>query len=49
MWAYQELSYKQIAAVMGLSIGTVKAHLAQARRQLETLVANAADEPRGDS
>ncbi|MDH3402901.1 MAG: RNA polymerase sigma factor [Acidobacteriota bacterium] len=49
LWAYRELSYEQIAVVMRLSIGTVKAHLAQARRQLETLVADAAGEARGGS
>ena len=48
LWARQELSYEQIAKVMRLSLGTVKAHLAQARAQLEELVrseeAAAADE-----
>ena len=37
LWAYHGLKYEQIAAVLGLSLGTVKAHLAQARKQLETL------------
>lgn len=35
LWAYHELSYEQIATVMQLSLGTIKAHLSQARRQLE--------------
>lgn len=34
LWAHHELTYDQIATVMRLSIGTVKAHLAQARQQL---------------
>lgn len=34
LWAYYELTYEQIAVVMRLALGTVKAHLAQARRQL---------------
>ena len=38
LWAYHELTYKQIAVVMRLSLGTVKAHLAQARQQLGDLV-----------
>lgn len=38
LWAYQGLTYEQIAAAMRLSLGTVKAHLAQAREQLGTLV-----------
>jgi RNA polymerase sigma-70 factor (ECF subfamily) len=38
LWAYHELTYEQIAVALQLSIGTVKAHLAQARKQLETLV-----------
>lgn len=38
LWAYRELTYEQIARVMRLSLGTVKAHLAQARKQLEGLV-----------
>lgn len=49
LWAYRELSYDQIAGVMQLSIGTVKAHLAQARRQLETLAAEVPSVPKGDS
>lgn len=48
LWAVQELSYEQIAVVMRLSIGTVKAHLAQARRQLESLVAEATHDSGGD-
>nr|XP_061811983.1 ECF RNA polymerase sigma-E factor-like [Nerophis lumbriciformis] len=35
---YHELTYEQIAGVMRLSVGTVKAHLAQARKQLEMLI-----------
>lgn len=38
LWAYHELTYEQIAVVMRLSIGTIKAHLAQAREQLARLV-----------
>jgi len=38
LWAYQGLTYEQVAAAMRLSLGTVKAHLAQAREQLGTLV-----------
>jgi RNA polymerase sigma-70 factor (ECF subfamily) len=38
LWAYHELTYEQIAVVMRLSIGTVKAHLAQARQQLGRLI-----------
>jgi RNA polymerase sigma-70 factor (ECF subfamily) len=34
----RELSYEEIAKVMRLSIGTVKAHLAQAREQLRELL-----------
>lgn len=49
LWAYRELSYEQIAVVMQLSIGTVKAHLAQARSQLKTLASEAASEARGGS
>ncbi|MEM9557570.1 MAG: RNA polymerase sigma factor [Acidobacteriota bacterium] len=45
LWAYHELSYEQIATTLQLSIGTVKAHLSQARRQLAVLV----DEDRGES
>jgi RNA polymerase sigma-70 factor (ECF subfamily) len=40
LWAYHELTYEQIAVVMRLSIGTIKAHLAQARAQLGRLVAD---------
>ena len=40
LWAYAELSYEQIATVMRLSIGTVKAHLAQARQQVAQRVAS---------
>jgi len=38
LWAYHELTYEQIAVAMRLSIGTIKAHLAQAREQLGRLV-----------
>jgi RNA polymerase sigma-70 factor (ECF subfamily) len=38
LWAYHDLSYEEIARHMGLSLGTVKAHLAQAREQLLELV-----------
>jgi RNA polymerase sigma-70 factor (ECF subfamily) len=38
LWVYHELTYEQIAVTMRLAIGTVKAHLAQAREQLERLV-----------
>jgi len=38
LWAYHELTYEQIAVAMRLSIGTIKAHLAQAREQLTHLV-----------
>lgn len=39
LWAYHGLTYEQIAGVMRLAIGTVKAHLAQAREQLDRLAA----------
>jgi len=45
LWAYRELTYEQIATVMQLSLGTVKAHLAQARRQLESLVEETRSQP----
>ncbi len=35
---YHELTYVQIAKTLRLSVGTVKAHLAQARKQLEELM-----------
>jgi len=38
LWAYHGLTYEQIAVAMRLALGTVKAHLAQARQQLEDLV-----------
>jgi len=38
LWAYHELTYEQIAVAMRLSVGTIKAHLAQAREQLGRLV-----------
>lgn len=38
LWAYRGLTYEQIATTMRLSLGTVKAHLAQAREQLGALV-----------
>jgi len=37
LWAYHELTYEQIAVAMRLSVGTIKAHLAQAREQLGRL------------
>lgn len=40
LWAYHELTYEQIAVAMRLALGTVKAHLAQARQQLEELTEN---------
>jgi len=43
LWAYHELTYEQIAVVMRLSIGTVKAHLAQARQQLCRLLEGATE------
>ena len=36
---YQDLSYREIAAILGVSIDTVKAHLYQARQQLRTKLA----------
>lgn len=45
LWAYRRLTYEQIATVMRVSLGTVKAHLAQARKQLESLVEEAGNEP----
>lgn len=45
LWAYQELTYEQIATAMRLSLGTVKAHLAQARKQLESLVEESRSKP----
>lgn len=39
LWAYHDLTYEQIAVAMRLSTGTVKAHLAQARQQLERFAA----------
>ena len=38
LWAYQGLTFQQIATVLQLKIGTVKAHMAQARQQLIHLV-----------
>lgn len=43
LWAYHQLSYEQIATVMRLSVGTVKAHLNQARRQLARKIASSED------
>lgn len=37
LWAYHGLTYEQIARVMRLATGSVKAHLAQAREQLMSL------------
>lgn len=45
LWAYQGLTYEQIATALRLSLGTVKAHLAQARRQLESLVEESRSAP----
>lgn len=44
LWA-KGLTYEQIATAMRLSLGTVKAHLAQARKQLESLVQESRSEP----
>jgi RNA polymerase sigma-70 factor (ECF subfamily) len=49
LWAYRELTYEQIAVVMRLSLGTVKAHLAQARRQLETIAGETGSDSGGGS
>lgn len=50
LWAYHGLTYEQIAAVMKLAVGTVKAHLAQAREQLERLAAGRSEpEPRPET
>ena len=38
LWAYRGLTYEETAVALRLSLGTVKAHLAQARKQLESLV-----------
>jgi len=46
LWAYRELTYEQIAQAMRLSLGTVKAHLAQARKQLEGLVEDLMEDSR---
>jgi RNA polymerase sigma-70 factor (ECF subfamily) len=46
LWAYHGLTYEQIAVVMQLALGTVKAHLAQARQQLVRLVDTRAATPR---
>lgn len=35
LWAYHGLTYSQIAVAMHLSLGTVKAHLAQAKQKLQ--------------
>lgn len=45
LWAYHELTYEQIAVALRLAIGTVKAHLAQARRQLGELVEELVPDP----
>lgn len=37
LWAYHGLTYEQIARTLRLAIGTVKAHLAQAKQQLQEL------------
>lgn len=38
LWTYHDRTYQEIATAMRLSLGTVKAHMAQAREQLERLV-----------
>lgn len=38
LWARYDLTYAQIAAAMQLSVGTIKAHLAQAKEQLAELI-----------
>lgn len=43
LWAYHELTYQQIASTLQLSLGTVKAHLAQAREQLENKISKEGD------
>jgi RNA polymerase sigma-70 factor (ECF subfamily) len=45
LWAFQAQTYEQIATALQLSLGTVKAHLAQARKQLESLVEESRSEP----
>jgi RNA polymerase sigma-70 factor (ECF subfamily) len=45
LWAFQGQTYEQIATALRLSLGTVKAHLAQARKQLESLVEESRSEP----
>lgn len=44
LWTYQNRSYQEIAAALSLSLGTVKAHMAQAREQLQRLVEEARNE-----
>ncbi|MDA8019555.1 MAG: RNA polymerase sigma factor [Thermoanaerobaculia bacterium] len=39
LWAYHELTYQQIAVVLRISIGTVKAHMSQAKEQLGGILA----------
>lgn len=38
LWTYHGLTYEQVADVLQLALGTVKAHMAQARAQLKDLV-----------
>lgn len=46
LWTYQGRTYEEIARAMRLSLGTVKAHIAQARKQLTGLVAQKTNEIR---
>lgn len=46
LWAYHQLTYEQIGVALRISIGTVKAHMSQARRQLETLLDELREEGR---
>jgi RNA polymerase sigma-70 factor (ECF subfamily) len=41
---YQELSYREIAGTLQLSVDTVRTHLSQARRQLKEKLADYFDE-----
>lgn len=48
LWAYHGLTYEQIAGVLRLALGTVKAHMAQARAQLKDLVRESTQPASGD-
>ena len=48
LWTYHQLTYEQIATALRISLGTVKAHMSQARRQLETLLAELMEEAQHD-